>query len=599
MSIFCGEKGETLKKTRKKDFKNFTFKKYLKPYSLHCVLGPFAKAIETATEVVIPMLMSNIIDIGIANQDKPYIYKLAGIILFLNVLAVICAVICQKSSTLLGEGVAKDLRGNLYKHINTFSYSELDGFTPASLVNRTINDVNQVESAISMTIRWVTRVPFLLIGSVVMAIIIDLQMSLIFLAVAPTIGLIMYFITRKTFPYYEKFKVELDQLSNITRENLSGVRVVRAFNKENYETERFEKSNNSLTAINSKVVKITSVLHPIIFMVIQFSTIAIVYWGGVRVEIGQLSTGNVIAFINYFTQISAAFITVARIIIVYTRTSAAVKRINDVFNVKNSIVNPTNPFSYKHEDNKKSGAKISFENVSFSYGSTKNAVENLSFSLEAGQTLGIIGGTGSGKTSVVNLIPRLYDATKGTIKIDGINVKEYKLEDLRKIVGIVPQEMVLFEGTIESNLKWRNEKASEFELIKALKIAQAYDFVKEKPKFLKASVNRGGKNFSGGQKQRLTIARALIGHPRIVILDDSSSALDLATDAKLRKALNTQLKNVTKIFVSQRATSLMNADKIIVMEDGKAVDIGSHDELLNRCNLYKEICYSQNKASKV
>lgn len=569
---------------------------YIKPYRWLCFFGPFTKAIEAATEVVIPMLMAKIIDVGILNNDMPYIYKMAGAILALNLAAIIFAVISQKCATLTSEGVARRIRGDMYAHINTFSHAELDGFTPASLVNRTINDVYQVESVISSTLRLVTRVPLLLIGSTIMALMIDLQLSVIFLAVIPIITFVMIFLTKKTFPYYEKYKVELDQLSNITRENLSGVRVVRAFNKEVHETERFHESNKTLSGIDTKVVKITAVLQPIIFMVINFSVIAIVYWGGVRVNIGDLSTGNVIAFINYFTQISGALVTVARMVIMYTRTTAATRRIDEVLSVKNTITDPKNPIGTITD---KKGLKLEFENVNFSYGTSKDAVKDLSFTLESGETLGIIGGTGSGKSSVVNLISRLYDVKSGAVKIDDVNVKDYKVSDLRQMVGMVPQDVILFEGTIESNLKWRNENATEEDLIKALRISQSYDFVREKPKFLKEKVNRGGKNFSGGQRQRLTIARALVGNPKLLILDDSASALDLATDAKLRHALKTSMAGVTKILVSQRATSLMHADKIIVMDAGNPVDIGTHEELLSRCALYQEIYNSQNNQGGV
>ena len=580
--------------TKSKKLKAFKLGAYLKPYKWLCFFGPFTKALEAATEVITPILMAKIIDVGISNKDMNYIWTFAGIILALNFLGIVFAVISQKCSTLTGEGIAKKIRGDMYAHINTYSYCELDGFTAASLVNRTINDVNQVESAVSMTLRLVTRVPFLLIGSFVMALLIDLQLSLIFLAVIPIITFFMLFITKRTFPYYENYKTELDNLSNITRENLSGVRVVRAFNKQKNEEVRFESSNLALSGINTKVVKISSVLQPIIFMVINFSVLAIVYWGGVRVNVGSLTTGNVIAFINYFTQISGALVTVARMIITYTRTTAAMRRIDDVLSVQNSIKEPKTPYEYKET---KKGAKITFENVSFSYAQSKDAVSDLSFELLPGETLGIIGGTGSGKSSIINLIPRLYDTRKGDVKIDGVSVKNYRTTDLKAMVGICPQNAVLFEGTIESNLRWRNKNATEEEMIKALKIAQAYDFVKEKPRFLKEKVTRGGTNFSGGQKQRLTIARALVGNPRLLILDDSASALDLATDAALRKALAKTMNNVTKIIVSQRTTSLMHANKIIVMDAGRAVDIGTHEELLSRCALYKDIYNSQNNAA--
>ena len=535
--------------------------------------------------------MSYIIDIGIKNNDTPYIYKMALLILGVNILGLIFAILGQKCAAITSEGIGRDIRKDIFKHVNTFSHAELDKFNATTILNRTINDVYHIQEGISQILRNVMRIPFIFIGSLVMALFIDVKLSLIFLIVGPVLILTVLFFIKKLQPLLTLGKLKLDKTTQITRENLNGVRVVRAFNKQNYETERFTEANTELLDNNIKQGYISALLHPIIYLIVNFAVIAVIYFGGIQINIGSVSQGNLLAFINYFTQISMAIIAFTRIITILTRIKTSKNRINELMETKNSITSPLNPVYF---DNNGQGAKIEFKDVTFSYGNIKNALENLSFTAYPGETIGIIGGTGSGKSSVVNLIPRFYDATKGQVLINDINIKKYDVENLRTNIGIVPQNPILFSGTLRDNLKWRNQNATDQELIKALKISQSFDFVKEYPDFLDHQVNRGGSNFSGGQKQRLTIARAIINNPPIIILDDSTSALDFTTDAKLRKSIKTLLTSTTFI-ISQRTNSLKNADKIIVLENGKVVDIGTHEELLQRCELYKEIHNSQNK----
>lgn len=565
---------------------------YLKKYSLLVVLGPTCKALEALSEVFAPYIMALLIDVGIANNDKDYILKMAIIILAINVAGMIFAILGQKCASVTSEGMGRDIRNDVFKHVNTFSFSELDKYNTTTILNRTINDVYHIQEGTSQIIRNVMRIPFLLIGSLVMAISIDLKLSLIFLVVSPILLLIVYCVMKKLQPLLTEGKKRLDRTTQITRENLSGIRVVRAFNKQNYEIDKFTEANTAMLQNDLKQGYLGAIMQPLIYLVVNFAIIAVVYFGGIQINVGSVTQGNLLAFINYFTQISAALVAFARVITILTRMKIAKNRVNDLMLTKNSIVSPASPAQID-QTNPENGS-VEFKEVSFSYSYLKDVVINLNLKVELGETIGVIGGTGSGKSSIVNLIPRFYDATKGQVLVNGQNVKKYNVEELRSIIGIVPQNPILFSGTIRDNLCWRKEDATEEELVKALKIAQAYDFVKEYPDFLDHPVNRGGTNFSGGQKQRLTIARALVGNPSIVILDDSTSALDFSTDSKLRKAIKTML-SCTTFIVSQRTNSLKDADKIIVIDAGNIVDIGKHDELLERCDLYREIHESQNK----
>ena len=570
----------------------FKASRYLKKYSWLVVLGPICKAIEALSEVFGPYFMALIIDVGIKNNDKPYIIKMAVIILAINIIGMIFAILGQKCASVTSEGLGRDIRQDVFKHVNTFSFAELDKYSTTTILNRTINDVYHIQEGTSQILRNVMRIPFLLIGSLVMAIFVDLKLSLIFLVVSPILLMVVFLIMRKLQPLLTESKVRLDKTSQITRENLSGVRVVRAFNKQNYEIDKFTKANTAMLQNDLKLGNLGASMQPLIYMIVNFAVVAVIYFGGIQINIGGVSQGNLLAFINYFAQISGALIALARIVTILTRMKIASKRIDDLMTTNNSIVSPKNPVSTKNLKGK--SASVEFKDVNFSYSYLKDVVVGLNLKVEPGQTIGVIGGTGSGKSSIVNLIPRFYDATKGKVFVGGKNVKSYDVQELRDLIGIVPQNPILFSGTIRDNLKWKNKDATDEELIKALKIAQAYDFVKEYPDFLDHPVNRGGTNFSGGQKQRLTIARALVGNPSIIILDDSTSALDFATDAKLRKSIKTMLSSTTFI-VSQRTNSLKDADKIIVIDAGNIVDIGNHEELLERCDLYREIHESQNK----
>ena len=579
-----------MKNKTKKEFRYFS---YLKNYKLQTFFAPFCKCVETLTELFIPYLMAQIIDIGIAHNDKKYIISYGIVILVLNIIGFAFAIVGQKCAAIASRGAGKDIRNDVFEHINELSHSELDKFSTTTLLNRTVNDVRNIQIGIGSVLRTIMRTPVLIIGSLIMSLFINAKLSLIFIVIIPILCFIVWKIMGKLKPLLIKIKTKLDKTTNITRENLTGVRVVRAFNKQNSETEKFKDANYDLITTQLRHGEWNSALIPLISIVVNFAIIALFYFGGIEVNVGELSQGKLIAFIDYFGTISTCIVTLANLITIITRMNASSDRVNELMMVKNSVKDPANPVKVDFDD--VNLGKVEFKNVNFSYSEVKNAVSGLSFSAEPGDIIGIIGGTGSGKSSIVNLIPRFYDTTSGEILVNDINIKKYNLEDLRNIIGLVPQNPTLFEGTIKSNMCWRKPDATDEEIIKALKISQAYDFVKEYPEFLDHHVNKGGTNFSGGQRQRLTIARALVGNPHIIILDDASSALDFATDAKLRKAIRLSLSDATTFIVTQRTNSIRDANKIIVINNGDIVDIGTHDELLERCNVYQEIHYSQNK----
>ncbi len=564
---------------------------YLKKYKTRAVLGPVFKFFEAVFDLITPILVALILDVGIPNGDNGYIIGISIAVILMNALGFGCAIICSKCASLVSRGVGLDVRRDMYKKLNELSSAEKDKYTTMALTNRVVHDVNQVEVAIGMTIRQVARAPFLLIGAMVATFIIDFRLALIFLALTPLILLVVIIIMRKTSPMYMQAKTDLDRVSNVTRENLSGNRVVRAFNKQEDEKEKFDKINGEFTLTNLNIGKLSAIMQPLLYLIINVGTIAVVYFGGIRVNVGGLSQGKIITFINYFMQISTALVVIARLIMIYIRTGASMKRIGEVFALNTTIKNVSKPIVLT----KDTPAEVEFINVNFSYNNQKNMVNDLSVKIPAGSTIGIIGGTGSGKSTLVNLLPRFYDVTSGEILINGVNIKKYDLKSLRDYVSIVPQNPTLFKGTIESNLKFRNENIAVSDMVKALIVSQSYEFVCEKPNGIKSKVERGGTNFSGGQRQRLTIARALIDNPRILILDDSSSALDFETDYKLRHSLATLLKDTTKIIVSQRTNSIKDADNIIVLDNGNVVGMGKHEELLKTCDVYKEIHSTQNK----
>lgn len=556
------------------------------------ISAPLFKFFETVTEIIIPLLVANMIDIGVKNHDLNYIILWGSIVILLNFIGIISAVSCAKLSAKACSGVSYEIRKNLYVHINTFSHAELDKFGTATLNNRITHDVTRIDTALGMFLRTVMRTPFLIIGSTIMAMLIDLKLSLLFLIVAPLILLAVFIILKSTEPLYDKSQKNLDKVSEITRENLQGVRVIRAFNKQDYETKRFEIASKNLRKSSVKVVSISSLLNPITGTIINFAIIAVMWFGGLQVNSGSLTQGQIIAFVNYLLQISAALVSLANLIIAFIKAFNCAGRINEVFETKPSVTEINHDQTINAIQD---APKIEFKNVTFSYSnSAKPAVKNLSFKAYSGQTIGIIGGTGSGKSSVINLIPRFYDTTSGSILIDGVNVKDYSFSQLRSKIGLVPQKAVLFKGTIKDNLRFRKPDATVEEMQKALIISQSEEFVMNMPETYNTKVQAGGKNFSGGQRQRLTIARALVGDPEILIMDDSASALDFATEASLKKALKQQI-NSTLILVSQRVNTVKNADLIIVMDNANIAGIGKHKELLESCEVYNNIYQSQNK----
>ena len=574
------------------------FKKYFKSYIKEIIFGPTFKLIETITELIIPILIASMIDVGVANNDTKYILTYGAIVIGLNVVGIVVSIISQKLAARASVGIGSSMRSDLYKKINTFSHVELDKYSTATINNRITHDVTRIQQAISMVIRMVMRTPFLLIGSMIMAMTIDLKLSLIFLVAAPLILAVVIIILKATVPLYDNTQKNLDNVSNITRENLQGARVIRSFNKQDYEETRFEKATEKLSRSSIKVSAVSSLLNPLSSTIINFSIVAILWFGGIQVNVGALTQGQIIAFINYLAQISAALISLANIIVALIKAINCGKRVNEVFNTTPSISSPEHATAVitEHNETEDSEYEIEFKNVSFAYPNmSKNAINNLNLKVKKGQTIGIIGGTGSGKSTVVNLIPRFYDTTKGTVKIKGKDVKEYNLSTLRGLMGIVPQKSVLFSGTLRENMQWRKPDATDEEIYRAIKTAQAEEFVKELDGKLDYKVQAGGKNFSGGQRQRLTIARAFVGNPEILILDDSASALDFQTDANLRHAIKTDAKNATVFLVSQRVNTIRNSDQIIVLDKGNVVGIGKHKELMESCEVYKEIYESQTK----
>lgn len=567
--------------------------KFFKGYKKEMVCAPIFKFFETITDIAIPLLVSNMIDIGVKNHDIRYIAIWGAIVVALNVVGIISAVLCAKLSAKACSGVSYEIRKNMYEHINTLSHAELDKFGTATLNNRITHDVARIDTALGMFLRTVMRTPFLILGSTIIAMIIDIKLSLLFLVVAPIIFFVVFIILKKTEPLYNESQNNLDKVSEITRENLQGARVVRAFNKQDYEEKRFSGAAKKLRKSSIKVVSISSLMNPITSTVINFAIIAVMWFGGLQVNVGTLTQGQIIAFVNYLLQISAALISLANLIIAFIKAFNCANRINEVFDAQPSVEETNHEFIITTTS--PDVPKIEFQNVSFSYSnSAKMAVKNLSFKAYPGDTIGLIGGTGSGKSSVINLIPRFYDATQGQILIDGINVKNYSFAQLRGKIGIVPQKAVLFKGTLKDNLHWRKPDATIEEMQKAIKISQSEEFVRDLPEKYNFKVQAGGKNFSGGQRQRLTIARALVGDPEILIMDDSASALDFATDANLRKAIKDDI-NSTVILVSQRANTVRNANLIIVMDNGNIVGMGKHKELLENCEVYKNIYLSQTK----
>ena len=571
----------------------FRFLPYLKKYRIYVILGPIFKMIEAVFELIVPIVTSLIIDKGVRQGDLTYVWHMGGVLIGLGAVGLGSALICQKFASIASLGFGTAVRNQMYEKINTFSHAEIDRFGTPSLITRITNDVNQLQQAVALLIRLVIRAPFLAIGAVIAAMLIDWKLGLILLVATPVIALILYMVMSRSVPFYKKAQKKLDRISLVSREGLSGVRVIRAFSKQEEEQKRFEQAASEQTETAIGVGKLTALLNPLTYAVMNLAVVAILWFGGYRVDNGGVSQGNVIALVNYMTQTLLALIVVANLVVTFTKAAASASRVNEILDTQPAVTEQTTQKIEVKTDGKT--PKILFDHVSFAYDmqAHQSALYDLSAEIYPGETVGIIGGTGSGKSTVAALIPRFYDPTQGTIYMDGIDIKQYSFEQLREQIGVVPQRAVLFTGTIESNLKWGNEHATKEQMEQALRIAQAEEFVSRLPKGLQTEVSQGGANFSGGQRQRLTIARALVGQPKILILDDSASALDYATDAKLRMAIARETQNMTVIIVSQRANSIRKADKIIVLDQGHVMGIGTHRELLNTCPIYKEICLSQ------
>lgn len=564
-------------------------KRYLGSVKQYVIIGQTSKLIEAIFEVIVPLIMAAIVDNGIkGNMGKGYIYKMGGVLVLLGVLGLCFALICQYLASKASQSVGTVMRNDMFRHINSLSHAELDRLGTPSLITRLTNDINQVQQAVAMFIRLVVRAPFIVIGSAIMAMSIDLKLSVIFVIIIPLVVLVLYIIMSRSIKYYKVIQKKLDRISLVTREGLSGVRVIRAFSRQDTEQKRFDEANDDYLEISLRVGRLSALLNPLTYVILNLAIAAIVWFGGVRVNIGQLTQGEVIAFVNYMTQISLALVVVANLVVLFTKAAASSARINEVLEIEPSIKNGTEQNGADSEN------AVEFSHVFFSYNNSgEYALEDIDFTAKKGQTIGVIGGTGSGKSTLASLIPRFYDISKGELKIDGTNAADYDTTALRQRIGVVPQKAVLFSGTIAENMRWGKRDATDEEIWKALETAQAKEFVEKMPDGLNTHIAQGGKNLSGGQKQRLTIARALVSQPDILILDDSASALDFATDAALRKAIAQNTTGMTTFIISQRANSIMQADRIIVLDDGKQVGLGTHKELLENCDVYREICYSQ------
>lgn len=572
----------------------------------YMVIGPACKLIEVIFDLLTPLVIAQMIDKGIGAHDVNAVVNYGMLLGAMAVIGISFTLVCQKMAALTSQGMGTDIRGALYEHINKLSYAELDRFGTPSLITRITNDVNQVQLAVALGVRMLIRWPFLAVGSMVAALAIDLKLGIIFLICTPAIGLVFWFVMARCIPYYKQLQAKLDRIALICREGLSGARVVRAFVREDHERERFAQAADDQANTAIAVGKLSSILNPVTFLVMNLGVCAILWVGGIQVNVGELTQGQVMAFVNYMTQTLTSIVYVANLVVVFTKASASASRINEVLNCVPSITDEGNePVALPEPDamgNTASVPALSLSHASFSFGAgAANAVNDVTLELPLGKTLGIIGGTGSGKSTLVSLIPRLYDASTGSVSVMGADVRTWPLDQLRRVVATVPQRASLVSGSIRSNLTWRDEAATDEELWAALDMAQASEFVRNKPQGLDAPVEAGGKNFSGGQRQRLTIARALVGSPQILIMDDSASALDFKTDAALRHAIRERSVRgaaedglpLTTVIVSQRVSTVRDADMICVLDHGSVAGLGTHDELYASCQLYREICQSQ------
>lgn len=571
---------------------------YLKGYKKESILAPLFKMLEASFELFVPLVMAAIIDVGIANQDKPYIVKMCFVLIALGIIGLVCSITAQYFAAKAATGVGTGIRHGLFEHIQKFTFTEMDQLGTSTLITRMTSDINQIQSGVNLVLRLFLRSPFIVFGAMIMAFTVDVKAALVFVVTIPLLSLIVFGIMLVTMPMYKKVQADLDQVLLATRENLTGARVIRAFNKEEDETKRFENANQILTDAQKYVGRISGMMNPLTYIIVNGAIIALIYVGAVRVDIGDLTQGQVVALINYMSQILVELVKLANLIISVTKAAACLNRVESVLAVKPDMnegdVRWKSNSSEVDRDLKNKIPVVEFSHVSLTYkGTSDTSLSDINFCAEKGQTIGIIGGTGSGKSSLVNLIPRFYDATDGTVKINGRDIKEYQTENLREHIGVVLQKAVLFKGSIADNLRWGKEDATEQEMYEALDISQAREFVDTKQGGLEFQIEQGGRNLSGGQKQRMTIARALVRKPEILILDDSASALDFATDAALRKSIKEMKNQPTVFIVSQRAASIQYADQIIVLDDGAMAGIGTHEELLKDCPVYQEIYYSQ------
>lgn len=569
----------------------------------YMVIGPACKLIEVIFDLLTPLVIAQMIDKGIGAHDVNAVIHYGMVLAAMAVIGISFTLVCQKMAALTSQGMGTDIRGALYQHINKLSYAELDRFGTPSLITRITNDVNQVQLAVALGVRMLIRWPFLAVGSMVAALAIDLKLGMIFLICTPAIGLVFWFVMARCIPYYRQLQAKLDRIALICREGLSGARVVRAFVREDHERERFAQAADDQANTAIAVGKLSSILNPVTFLVMNLGVCAILWVGGIQVNVGELTQGQVMAFVNYMTQTLTSIVYVANLVVVFTKASASASRINEVLNCVPSITDEGNQsVALPKPGNAAPVPALSLSHASFSFGTgAANAVNDVTLELPLGKTLGIIGGTGSGKSTLVSLIPRLYDASAGSVSVMGADVRTWPLDQLRRVVATVPQRASLVSGTIRSNLTWRDEAATDEDLWAALDMAQASEFVRNKPQGLDIPVEAGGKNFSGGQRQRLTIARALVGSPQILIMDDSASALDFKTDAALRHAIRERSVRgaaagglpLTTVIVSQRVSTVRDADMICVLDHGSVAGLGAHDELYTTCQLYREICQSQ------
>ena len=569
---------------------------YLKKYRRESILGPLFKMLEASFELFVPLVMARLIDVGIGSGDRTYILKMAGLLVLLAVIGLSCSLTAQYFAAKAAVGACTDIRNDLYAHINRLSYRELDQIGTATLITRMTSDVNQVQAGVNLSLRLFLRSPFIVFGAMVMAFTVNVKAALVFTLAIPLLSLVVFGIMLISMPLYKKVQQQLDRVTLTTRENLTGARVIRAFNRQEQEIGIFEESNRVLVAAQVFVGKISALMNPVTYVIINLAIAAVIWIGAGQVNDGIITQGQTVALVNYMSQILVELIKLASLIISLSKSIACMNRVFDVFKEQSGIADGAGAHSRETEPEE----AVRFSQVCFNYQETgEDALVGLDFSIKKGQTVGIIGGTGSGKTSLVNLIPRFYDVREGAVYVDGEDVRNYTLHQLRSKIGIVPQKAVLFKGSLRENMRWGREEATDEEIYRALDMAQAREFVDAKKEGLEMAIGQGGRNLSGGQRQRLTIARALVRNPAILILDDSASALDFATDAKLRMAIREGTGEMTVFLVSQRAASVRQADQILVMEDGRMADRGTHNELFERCELYREICLSQLSAEEV